>query len=76
VAQQELVDIADRLKATETAAPTTPTLEQFLFGLRTSWRDGEVCPTNRPKQKAPRGRRRPDHSCRRQHAPNHPSNAD
>jgi hypothetical protein len=30
------------------------------YGLRTAWRDGEVRPTNRPKQKAPRGRRRPD----------------
>jgi hypothetical protein len=60
VAQQELVDIADRPTATETAAPTTPTLEQFLSGLPTAWRDGEVRPTNRPKQKAPRGRRRPD----------------
>jgi hypothetical protein len=60
IAQHELVDIADRPTATETAAPTTPTLEQFLSGLRTAWRDGEVRPTNRPKQKAPRGRRRPD----------------
>jgi hypothetical protein len=60
IAQQELVDIADHPTATETGAPTTPTLEQFLSGLRTAWRDGEVRPTNRPKQKAPRGRRRPD----------------
>jgi hypothetical protein len=60
VAQQELADIAERPTATEAAAPTTPTLEQFLAGLRTAWRDGEVRPTNRPKQKAPRGRRRPD----------------
>jgi hypothetical protein len=60
VAQQDLVSIADRPTGTETAAPTTPTLEQFLSGLRTARRDGEVRPTNRPKQKAPRGRRRPD----------------
>jgi hypothetical protein len=60
IVQQELVDIADRPTATEAVAPTTPTLEQFLSGLRTAWRDGEVRPTNRPKQKAPRGRRRPD----------------
>ena len=60
IAQQELVDIADRPTASETAAPTRSTLGQFLSGLRTAWRDGEVRPTNRPKQKAPRGRRRPD----------------
>lgn len=55
VVQQELADIADRPTATETAAPTTPALEQFLAGLRTAWRDSEVRrPTNRPKQKAPR----------------------
>jgi hypothetical protein len=60
IVQQELVDIANHPTTTETGAPTTPTLEQFISGLRTAWRDGEVRPTNRPKQKAPRGRRRPD----------------
>jgi hypothetical protein len=59
-AQQDLVDIADHPAATDAAAPTTPTLEEFLCGLRTAWRDGEVRPTNRSKPKAPRGRRRPD----------------
>jgi hypothetical protein len=59
-AQQELVAIADRSVAGETMAPTLPTLDQFLVGLRTAWQDGEVRPTSKPKPKAPRGRRRPD----------------
>jgi hypothetical protein len=37
-----------------------PTLEEFLSGLRTAWREDEVRPTGRPKEKAKRGRRRPD----------------
>jgi len=62
-AQQELADLADRPTTGEAAAATAPTevtLEQFLFGLRTAWREGEVRPTSRPKEKAKRGRRRPD----------------
>ena len=62
-AQQELADLADRPttgEAAAVAAPTEVTLEQFLFGLRTAWREGEVRPTSRPKEKAKRGRRRPD----------------
>jgi len=60
-AQQHLVEIADRPTEGEAAtAPTTPTLEQFLHGLRTAWQEGEVRPTSRPKEKARRGRRRPD----------------
>ena len=58
--QQELVAIADRPTETELAASRTPTLELFLSGLRTAWRDGEVRPTLQSKPKAPRGRRRPD----------------
>ncbi|GAC1534978.1 MAG: hypothetical protein NVS2B4_15400 [Ramlibacter sp.] len=58
--QQQLVEIADRPVSGETLAPTAPTLEQFLSGLRTAWREGEVRPTSRPKEKAKRGRRRPD----------------
>ena len=58
--QQRLVEIADRLVLGETPAPTAPTLEEFLSGLRTAWREGEVRPTSRPKEKAKRGRRRPD----------------
>ena len=60
MAQQELVAIADRPVAGVTTAPTAPTLEQFLSGLRTAWHAGEVRPTSRPKEKAKRGRRRPD----------------
>jgi hypothetical protein len=58
-AQQQLVEIADRPVAAMTA-PTAPTLEQFLSGLRTAWHGGEVRPTSRPKEKTKRGRRRPD----------------
>ena len=59
-AQQELVSISDRPSVDETTVLTTPTLDQFLVGLRTAWQDGEVRPTSQPKPKAPRGRRRPD----------------
>jgi hypothetical protein len=59
-AQQELVEIADRTVVGSTAPPTAPTLEQFLTGLRTALREGEVRPTLRPKEKAKRGHRRPD----------------
>ena len=58
--QQELVEIADRPITGDAVAPTAPTKEQFLSGLRTAWREGEVRPTSKPKEKAPRGRRRPD----------------
>jgi hypothetical protein len=59
-AQQQLVEIADRTAIGQMAAPAGPTLEQFLSGLRTAWQEGEVRPTSRPKEKAIRGRRRPD----------------
>ena len=59
-AQHRLVEIADRPASSEMTAPTAPTLEAFLSGLRTAWREGEVRPTSRPKEKAQRGRRRPD----------------
>src|ERR1700722_13605027 len=58
-AQAHLIEIADRPPAVEAAAPSAPTIEQFLSGLRTAWQEGEVRPTNKPKAKAPRGRRRP-----------------
>ena len=58
--QQRLVEIADRPVSGEKLAPTAPTLEAFLSGLRTAWRDGEVRPTSKPKEKVKRGRRRPD----------------
>jgi len=44
--QQRLVEIADRPVSGETTAPTAPTLEAFLSGLRTAWREGEVRPTS------------------------------
>ena len=61
-AQRELVAIADRPAPTEAAASATPTLDQFLTGLRIAWQGGEVRPTSqpKPKSKSPRGRRRPD----------------
>jgi hypothetical protein len=58
--QQQLVDIADRPGLGETAKPTSPTLEEFLSGLRTAWREGEVRPTSIAKAKPKRSRRRPD----------------
>jgi hypothetical protein len=58
--QQELVEIADRPPDGEATATTAPTVEQFLFGLRTAWQEGEVRRTSKPKAKARRGRRRPD----------------
>jgi hypothetical protein len=45
LAQRQLVEIADRPVTGETAAPSAPTLAQFLQGLRTSWQEGEVRPT-------------------------------
>lgn len=58
--QRRLVEIADRPVSSELLTPTAPTLEEFLAGLRTAWRDGEVRPTSKSKEKAKRGRRRPD----------------
>ena len=51
LAQQQLVDIADRPMTGDAAAPSAPTLAQFLSGLRTSWQEGEVRPTSKPKKK-------------------------
>ena len=59
-AQQQLVDIADKPALGETAKPTLPTLEEFLSGLRTAWKAGEVRPTSVAKAKPKRLRRRPD----------------
>jgi hypothetical protein len=60
MAQQQLVAIADGPALGETAKPTSPTLEKFLSGLRTAWKEGEVRPTSAPKAKPKRLRRRPD----------------
>jgi hypothetical protein len=59
-AQEHLVEIADHPATADATARTTPTIEQFLSGLRTAWQEREVRPTNKPKAKAPRGRGRSD----------------
>jgi hypothetical protein len=59
-AQQRLVEIADKPIKSDAATAIAPTLEQFLSGLRTAWKEGEVRPTARAKVKAKRLRRRPD----------------
>ena len=58
MAQQHLVDIAD--SSSVTFEVSAPSIEEFLAGLRTAWKDGEVRPTARPKPAQKRGRRRPD----------------
>lgn len=59
--QQQLVEIADKpVAAADAARPMAPTLEQFLSGLRTAWKEGEVRPTSRAKPKPRRQRRHPD----------------
>src|ERR1700712_3875817 len=58
--QQRLVQISDRPVSGERLAPTAPTLEEFLSGLRMAWQDGEVRPTSKAKEKPKRERRRPD----------------
>ena len=59
-AQQQLVGLADAPVRSQAAPPTVPTLEQFLAGLRTAWKGGEVRPTSIPTAKPKRLRRRPD----------------
>jgi hypothetical protein len=59
-AQERLVGLADRADGGERPAPTAPTLEEFLAGLRTAWQAGEVRPTAKPKPPTKRLRRRPD----------------
>ncbi len=51
LAQRQLVEIADRPVTGEATALSAPTLAQFLLGLRTSWQEGEVRPTSKPKKK-------------------------
>jgi hypothetical protein len=58
--QAVLVELADRPMREDGPALTVSTLEQFLSGLRTAWKEGEVRPTRQPKEKVKRGRRRPD----------------
>jgi hypothetical protein len=58
--QRRLAELADNLPAAESVAPDAAAIDQFLAGLRTAWRNGEVRPTSQPKPKAKRGRQRPD----------------
>jgi hypothetical protein len=51
LAQKQLVEIADRPVTGEMVSVSAPTLEQFLEGLRTSWYEGEVRPTSKPRDK-------------------------
>jgi hypothetical protein len=60
VVQQQLVAIADCPVLGDSVKPALPTLEQFLSGLRTAWKEGEVRPTSIAKPKPKRSRRRPD----------------
>ncbi|OBQ86452.1 ISNCY family transposase [Mesorhizobium sp. WSM3873] len=58
-AQRRLVASADRLPTSDSAV-SEPALDEFLSGLRTAWREGEIRPTAKPKPKQKRERRRPD----------------
>lgn len=58
-AQAALVAIADGDGAVP-APIDAPSIEAFLAGLRTAWKEGEVRPTAQAKPKQKRGRRRPD----------------
>jgi hypothetical protein len=59
LAQQRLVDTAEGSCAADPAT-INPLLEQFLCGLRTAWKEGDIRPTANPKPKQKRSRRRPD----------------
>jgi hypothetical protein len=62
IAQQALVTVADAAlsRSCASSAEITVPIDQFVSGLHTAWRAGEVRPTSKPKPKATRGRRRPD----------------
>jgi hypothetical protein len=57
--QARLIELADG-PVTPVSSSDPATLDQFLQGLRTAWKEGEVRPTARSKPPIPRGRRRPD----------------
>ena len=57
LAQLRLVDLADKDGAVR---DDEPTIEEFLAGLRTAWKEGEVRPTAKPAEEPKRGRCRPD----------------
>ena len=56
-AQKRLVDLAQK---TGSAPVHVLSIEEFLAGLRTAWKEGEVRPTAKPAAKPKRGRRRPE----------------
>ena len=61
--QEELVTMADQRSSHPVGAESgeiAPTIDQFLAGLRTAWKTGNVRPTSRPKPTLKRERRRPD----------------
>jgi hypothetical protein len=61
--QEELVTMADQRSSHAVgvqSGETAPTIDQFLAGLRTAWKSGNVRPTSRPKPTLKRERRRPD----------------
>jgi hypothetical protein len=58
--QRRLAELADKIPAADSVAPDAAAIDQFLAGLRTAWREGEIRPTSQPKPKAKRERRRPD----------------
>ncbi|MGD0636309.1 MAG: transposase [Beijerinckiaceae bacterium] len=61
--QEELVRIADESPAhlgADKSGNATPTIDEFLVGLRTAWKTGDARPTSRPKPMLKRERRRPD----------------
>lgn len=60
LAQERLVEIADKPDGSHATDGETLPLEDFLSGLLIAWRDGEAKPTARSKPAAKRERRRPD----------------
>ena len=56
-AQQRLVDLADN---SDTVPEDVPSIKEFLAGLRTAWKAGDVRPKAKPAEEPKRGRRRPD----------------
>ncbi len=59
--QQALVALSEATLGPPIDAPAAPIpVADFLAGLRTAWRMGEVRPTAQPTIKPKRGRRRPD----------------
>lgn len=60
LAQERLVEIADKPDSSPATDGGALPLEDFLSGLRIAWRGGEVKPTARSKPAAKRERRRPD----------------